>query len=202
LRKNSKNEFSGKFAYIRALCIGKTKSIDSLEIALKQVVAKYPEDAVSNSAKAMLDAIQKAKNPVAAKDSVVSVADPNLYKITDSTEHYWAVTIPQNRGDINAFKIKVSNLNKQYFGPENYQMQTMMLGTETVVLVKMFKNKTEALSYNDFMVKKQDLFSDLQKQSISVFCISVENMIMLIKKKNIPDYKLFYNTNYSGKKPS
>lgn len=202
LRKYSKNEFSGKFAYIRALCIGKTKTVDSLEIALKQVVAKYPEDAVSTSAKAMLDAIQKAKNPGVAKDSVVVAAiDPNTYKVKDSTEHYWVVSIPQNRGDVNAFKVKLSNLNKQYFSLENYQIQTMVISTETLVLVKMFKNKGDVVSYNDFIVNKPDIFSGLQKQSISVFCISSDNMILLLKKKVIADYKKFHEANYVTKKP-
>ena len=34
---------------------------------------------------------------------------------------------------------------------------------------------------------------DLQKENISVFCISEDNMILLIKKKNIEEYKTFFN---------
>ena len=203
LRKYSKNDFSAKFAYIRALCIGKTNSIDSLETALKQVVAKYPEDPVAASSAAMLDAIQKAKNPTTAKDSTVVTFDPNAYKVADSTEHYWVVSIPQNRGDVNAFKMKLSNLNKQYFSLEKYQIQTMVIGTETVVLVKMFPNKAAAMSYNTFVIKKYDTFSDLQQQVMSVFTISVDNLIKLISTKNIPEYKAFYTAKYlGGKNPS
>jgi hypothetical protein len=57
------------------------------------------------------------------------------------------------------------------------------------------------LSYNDFISKKTEVFADLQKENISVFGISEDNMILLIKKKNIEEYKTFFNANYVAKKP-
>jgi hypothetical protein len=57
------------------------------------------------------------------------------------------------------------------------------------------------LSYNDFILKKTEVFADLQKENINVFGISEDNMILLIKKKNIEEYKTFFNANYVAKKP-
>jgi tetratricopeptide (TPR) repeat protein len=204
LRKYSKNEFTPKFAYLRALCISRTQPLDSTERALKLVVAKYPDDAVYTPAKAMLDAIQKAKNPNAAVVDTNKVKpvvmDPDAYKVRDSIEHYWVVVIPQNRGEVSKFKIKLSDFNTQYFSGKKYLAQTLIIGTETVVFLKTFDNKEDVLSYSDFIMKKPDVFADLQKEVMSVFSISTDNMVKLIKRKNIAEYKAFYNANYVPKK--
>ncbi len=44
--KFGKNDFAPKFAFIKAMCIGKLKGVDSLELALKQVQVYYPKDGV------------------------------------------------------------------------------------------------------------------------------------------------------------
>lgn len=199
LRKYSKNEFTPRFAYLRALSIGKLQTIDSLETALKIVTVKYPDDPVAVPAKAMLEAINKKKG-ITTTDTIKTPADPNAYKLADSTEHYWVICIPQNRGDVNKFKIKLSDFNNQYFSTKKYQSQTLIIGTETVVFLKSFQNKEDALSYDEFIKTKPEIFSDLQKEVMRVFCISVDNMILLIKKKNITEYKAFYDVNYKPKK--
>ncbi len=198
LRKYSKNEFTHKFAYLRALGIGKTQSVDSLEVALKKVVANYPGTEVELPAKAILDAIKKQNKPNSQKDSIINktVIDPDQYQVNDSIPHYWAICIPQNRGNVNSFKIKFSDFNNQYYSVKKYETQTIMLETTTVVLLKTFSNKTDVLSYNDFILKKNELFSDLQLQVVNTFGISESNLILLIKKKNIREYVDFFQKNY------
>lgn len=203
LRKYSKNDYTAKFDYLRALCIGKTQSLDSLEYALKGITQKYPTSDVYAPAKATLDAIQKAKSPnTSLIDSVkIKPVDPDAFKLRDSIAHYWVVCVPQNRGNINAFKTKLSNFNNQFYSIQKYQSQTIMFGTTTVVFLKTFTDKTDVQSYHDFIIKKPEIFEDLQKEVISTFGISEENMILLIKKQNIEDYKTFYNKYYAPKKP-
>ena len=204
LKKYSKNDYSAKFALVRALCIGKTQPVDSLERALKSVIQKYPSTEVDGPAKAMLDAINKAKNPNAAAavdSSKIKAVDPDAFKLKDSTTHYWVVCVPQSRGNVNAFKTKLSNFNNEFYSVKKYQAQTLVLNTTTVVFLKTFTDKTDVLSYNDFILKKTEVFADLQKENISVFGISEDNMILLIKKKNIEEYKTFFNVIYVAKKP-
>jgi tetratricopeptide (TPR) repeat protein len=200
LKKYSKNDFSPKFAYLRALCIGKTQSVDSLELAIKKVIANYSGTEVESSAKAILNAIQNQK-PSSKNDStkIKPVIDPNAYQINDSIPHYWAICIPQNRGNINAFKIKFSDFNNQYYSVKKYETQTIMLETTTVVLLKTFIDKSDAVSYHDFISKKTELFTDLQKEVIRTFPISESNLILLIKKKNIEEYNSFFLNSYLKK---
>ena len=203
LRKYSKNDYTPKFAYLRALCIGKTQPVDSLERALKSIVEKYVGNEIYAPAKALLDAINKTKNVTTPIDSSqIKAIDPDAYKLKDSSAHYWVVCIPQNRGDVNAFKTKLSNFNNQYYSIQKYQSQTLMLETTTLVLLKTFQDKNDVQSYNDFVIKKPELVENLQKEVISIFGISEENLILLLKKKNIEEYKTFYNKNYVNKKPS
>ncbi|MFY8186133.1 MAG: hypothetical protein ACOVLD_08760, partial [Bacteroidia bacterium] len=204
LKKYSKNDYSAKFALVRALCIGKTQTVDSLERALISVIQKYPSTEVDGPAKAMLDAINKAKNPnstAKVDSSKIKAVDPDAFKLKDSTAHYWVVCVPQSRGNVNAFKTKLSNFNNEFYSVKKYQAQTLVLNTITVVFLKTFTDKTDVLSYNDFILKKIEVFADLQKENISVFGISEDNMILLIKKKNIEEYKTFFNANYVAKKP-
>lgn len=193
LKKYSKNDFSAKFAYLRALCIGKTQPVDSLERAIKKVISNFPATEVELPAKTILAAIQNQK-PKTAIDSIKSkpIIDPNAYQTNDSIPHYWVITIPQNRGNANAFKTKLSDFNNQYYSVKKYEMQTLMLETTTLIALKTFINKSDADSYHDFISKKQEIFSDLQKQVVTTFTISESNLILLIKKKNIEEYFNFY----------
>jgi tetratricopeptide (TPR) repeat protein len=200
LKKYSKNDFSAKFAYLRALCIGKTQTVDSLENAIKKVIANYPSTEVELPSKALLAAIQNQK-PKTSADSIKikPIIDPNAYLINDSISHYWVISIPQNRGNANAFKTKLSDFNNQYYSVKKYEIQTIMLETTTVILLKSFTNKSDADSYQDFISKKPELFSELQKEVIRTFTVSESNLILLIKKKNIEEYFTFYQ-NMSLKK--
>ncbi len=190
------NDFSPKFAYLRALCIGKIQTVDSLENALYKVVNSYPSSEVTPAAKAILEVIQKKKNPTATENTKQKTIDENEYTQTDSLPHYWAISIPQNRGNANAFKIKLSDFNNHFYSVKKYEIQTIMLETTTLILLKTFSNKSDVLSYYDFILKKQEIFSDLQIENISTFGISESNLILLIKKKNIEGYKTFFNKNY------
>ena len=67
-----------------------------------------------------------------------------------------------------------------------------MLETTTAILLKTFTNKSDADSYQDFISKKTELFSELQKEVVRTFTISESNLILLIKKKNIEEYFSFY----------
>ena len=63
-----------------------------------------------------------------------------------------------------------------------------------MILLKTFKDKSDADSYHDFISKKTEIFSDLQKEVIRTFSISESNLILLIKKKNIEEYFSFYQS--------
>ena len=71
-----------QFAFIKALCIGRTQDISAFESALVQVTIKYPKDPVKEKAQQMLEMIKKQKNPgyISAADSAAAKVPKFIFK--------------------------------------------------------------------------------------------------------------------------
>src|SRR5204863_464329 len=61
--KFGKNDYAPKFAFIRAMSLGKLKGIDSLDAALKLVQVLYPKDPVTKQAQDILEVIYNMQHP-------------------------------------------------------------------------------------------------------------------------------------------
>ncbi len=203
--KYGKNDFAPRFAYLKALCIGRIQPIDSLEKALRLVTVKYPKDPVYDPAKAMLDLIEKKKNPntLIQKDSIGanSVHLPDTaFTEDENAEHYWVIVVPNGKGDVNKSQAQLSDFHSTYYSASDLQSMVMPIEYTTLITVKAFKGKQNAMGYYNLIITKNDVFKYLQKDNCSMFVISTENLMKMIKKKNIESYKTFFNIHYLGLK--
>jgi hypothetical protein len=82
--KFGKNDFAPKFSFIKAMCIGKLKGADSLEIALKQVQIYYPKDPVSKQAQDILEVLYNLKHP---SETTVAVNKADTFSLDLNSPH-------------------------------------------------------------------------------------------------------------------
>ena len=187
-----------KFAYLKAVSSGYLYGVDSLEKNMTSVVAKYTNSEVYDMAKTTLDVIKKYKNSYSAADTLTAKDLPETtYKSNDKSAHYFIVVL-SNTKDIEPVKNKLSDLNKEYFSNNNYELVNMPKDDKTMITIRTFLNKDDVMGYYNFILTKPDLFNGMDKKSYSLIGITTENIGVLLKTGNFDEYKAFFDAKYLG----
>lgn len=190
----SKSALMPQFTFLKALCIGRTQDINSFEGALVNVTLKYPKEPVREKAQQILDAIKKQKNP-SLKDSTATVAQKYIF--SETGDYYWVVIIKNGKGNVNAFKEKLSDINSQTYSIQELSITSMFLDTQQqLVSVKTFNGKKPAMDYYTFMKTNAYLYSDIEAGAYQSFIISSENYTTFYKDKNVEEYQQFFTQNF------
>ncbi len=194
----SKNYLMPQFSFLKALCIGRTQTIDEFERALIQVTVKYPKEPVKEKAQEMLDMIAKQKNPsLSPTAQAADTVKKEKFKFTEDGDYYWVTIVTNNKGDINQFKTSLSDLNGQSFSLLNLSINSIFLDiNHQLISVKKFDGKGKAMDYYQFMKEQPDLFSVLTPGEYTTFVISEENYAPFYKDKNIEEYNAFFTQNF------
>lgn len=189
----TKSALMPKFAFLKALCIGRTQDIKSFEGALVNVTMKYPKDPVKEKAQEILDAIKKQS--AVSKDSIAAPAQKYIFN--ESGDYYWVIIVNNGKGNMTKFKEKLSDINSQTFGIQELAITSLFLDADhQLVSVKTFNGKKAAMDYYSFMKNNAYLYSDLEKGTYQTFVISSENYSIFYKDKNIDDYQQFFSQNF------
>ena len=198
--KYGKGKLTPKFAYLRALSSGYLYGIDSLEKSMATVVIKYQKTEVYDMAKATLDAIKKQKQTFSAADTLTSKDLPTTtFKVDDKAPHYFMVILNVTK-DIEKLKNKISDMNKEYFSTNNYDLTSIPKDEKTMITVRTFKDRDDAMGYYNFIQTKPDVFAGIDKKNYSLIVITTDNVGALLKTGNFDEYKVFFEAKYLGVK--
>ena len=195
-----------RFLYLKALCTGKTKSIDEFENALKKVVLLSPESETGKAAQNTLDFLaKKNSNTVSQNESTNNTnitsnktsAPTSNYKINESDFHFFIILVDAKSGDINQLRNQISDHNKKYYSLEKLNITNILFNNNIqMITVSNFKNKETGMIYFNTVEKNNNLNTTLQKLNANKFIISAENYSIFYKQKDIENYKQFFNKNY------
>ena len=198
--KYGKTKLTPKFAYLRALSSGYLYGIDSLEKNLTNVVVKYQSSEVYDMAKTTLDLIKKQRLSYVPPDTMTEKDLPaTTFKVDDKATHYCMIIL-SNTKDIEHIKNKVSDLNRDYFGTNNYEVISLPKDDKTMITIRTFTNKDDAMGYYRFLLTKPDIFTGIDKKNYSIIAITTDNVGALLKIGNFDEYNFFFNAKYLGLK--
>lgn len=194
------NDYTAKFAFLKAMSEGYLFGIDSLEKGLIHVTAKYTKSEVYEPAKAMLDAVKKQKKTYSPLDTLKDPANlpPTLYAFNETAPHYCLIVLHQTKL-VNTLKESISDFNSQYFSTNKYELVTLPKGDKIFINIRTFKNKDDAMEYYTFLNTRQaEVFSGIDKKDYQIFVITPENVTVLLSRQDVEEYKAFFNAKYIG----
>lgn len=203
--KFGKNDFSARFAFIKAICIGKLKGVDSLESSLKQLQALYPKDPTATEAQNILQIIYRLKHPSEATatttNTSTTVMATDSFNLDLNEEHYVIAVYPDNAEIASAFNTNISNFHGEFYTNDNLSVVSSLFGaTDQIVCVKKFKNAENAKNYITNLTIDKTVFSGKVKlEQFTVMAISSSNYPKFFKKKQVSYYKPFYEDHYLKK---
>jgi tetratricopeptide (TPR) repeat protein len=187
-----------KVEFFKAICGGKLKGLDTLEMNLKKYIALYPKSELKDRANELLLAINKLKTQKTdANSQEEEKAASTPYTLDANALHYFIIVLPDEPKMVSNVKSKIDAFNKNYYSNDEFSITSNIFTQgKQIILVKSFGNSEKAKQYFNNFVNDEEILNDFPKNEFEFFIISDENYKTLIKEKNLNEYKSFFELNY------
>ncbi len=195
------NPLMPRFSLLHAMCIGNLEGKEKYIEALKQVIAKHPEEPEAKTAREMLRNLGERVNtgPGQSRNLPTSEGQVGNYKAADDQLHY-VIVVFKNKVSLNDAKVGVSDYNTKYHSQDKLRMNNIYLGTgdnrHPIVAIRRFKDKADAMDYYDGVQKNKKDFLDRDTFDYELLAVGQSNYRELLKSKNLEDYRTFFELNY------
>ena len=195
-----------RFEYLKALSIGKIEVVDSLVAGMQRIMTKYPKSPVRPLAQKVLDYLKNQRNskgePIVTDSTALPEATSKLYTFNPNSIHFFILIADNNRVDVNALKVKISDFNSKYHGLEPLQVNSLLLdGPQEMITVNNFDNDEKAMDYFISIQNNPYIFTKLENTGgYSDFVISADNYPIFYRSKDIKQYLRFFEKYYPVKK--
>jgi hypothetical protein len=195
-------ELAPRFAYLKAISIGKIDVIDSLVSQLKMIILKYPFSEINTLSQGILASIVK-DNPELKDESMIFTEEvvpeetASPYKLNPGGQHMFMIVADSKEIRLNPFKVKLSDYNLKYYSIENLTINSLVLDNEHyLITIGNFNNSAKAKDYFDAITLSEYVYADLKPETFHNFVISMENYPVFFKEKDIGGYSKFFEKNY------
>ncbi len=186
-----------RFEYLRALSIGKIDIVDSLQVALEKLVAKYPDSEVTPLAQNILNYLKNPADSTTTTKEAEEIIDVSIYSFNPDSKQIFALVINDENVNINALKVRISDFNQKYYNLENLSITNILLNSTThFVMVGNFATISDAMNYYNAIMANEYVFANLNKEEFSGFAIAQENYPVFYKDKDVKKYLAFFKKNY------
>jgi len=191
-----------RFAYLRAMALGKIEIIDSLVVALQKIVKDYPKSSVRPLALNALNYLNEQHKGQVGQiitDTLI-LEDPGqkLYTSTPNSIHFYLLIVDGSKIDVNALRIKISDFNARAYASFDLQVNSILLENDLEMInISNFTDGAQALDYLKSIRSSRYVFTKLENVgAYSDFIISVENYPVFYRSKNVALYQRFFERNY------
>jgi tetratricopeptide (TPR) repeat protein len=189
-------ELLAKFEYLRALSLGKIEVIDSLQVALENMVKKYPTSEVTPLAQNILDYLTGPIDTTSTTEPEVKF-DVSMYEFDPKSKQLFALVVNGQKVNINALKVRISDFNIKFYSLDNLSITSILLDKIThFIMVGNFETKKEAMRYYNALMSNEYVFANLDQEQYNGFVLAQENYPVFYKDKDVEKYLAFFKQNY------
>lgn len=195
INTDTANPYLYKYYLLKAFATSKSNigGVAAVEKPLRELVRIAPTSEEGIQAKMYLGVIDGGGKIV--KDDVVKKVN---YKKNTNSPHYFVLIFPNDAGDINPVKNKISNFNTAYFKKDNLKLSNGIIGNDKeTIKIKTFENETKAMIYlKAFGTKSSEGVLDSIAKDFEYFIVSKENQILFMKNYDLEGYIKYFKENY------
>ncbi len=183
-----------KFAFLRALSIGRTRDIKTFTDALFDILSAYPQTEVAENVKNILVYLDK-EHPDLKEEHEKEIAI-ELYEFSENLEHLFALVVSKET-NVNQLMFNIINFNIDNYDKLNLKVESSELNAnQDIVTVISFRNKNESLDYYKKAAFNDDVFMDVRKDGVNTMVISAKNLKVLKDDKSVERYLKFFEEYY------
>lgn len=207
LANYSNQELSPKFAFIRAVSLGKTENQDTMKVELNKLIAEYPNSDVVDYARRLLgegkqgtSATRPGETVSTGDEKSVKQADFSMYKYNPKATHFYALIVDGTSVNVYGTKVRISDFNIKNYSVESLQVNSVLLdNSRQMITISSFNDLEKAFRYYNGIKNDEYVFSGFKDAEYEQFLISAENYPIFFKEKNTEAYKQFFEKNYLKK---
>ena len=195
----AENPLQARFDLLAAMATGKLDGEQAYKNALNQVITRHPDTDEQRTAREILRILGGASARLPGRNTKTTASGESNFKMNENQVHFIIVAFDPGV-NLNAAKIALSDFNKKYNRSQRLSISNVFLGTNSdnripMLIVRRFKNSSEAMSYYDGAVKNAQ---DFVKEEVNydVFAISLNNYREILRSKVVEPYKSFFEENY------
>jgi tetratricopeptide (TPR) repeat protein len=199
LSKYQDKEFRPKFAYLRALAVGRTQDVNSFESSLRDVVTNYPLDPVKTEAQYLLDYIKKQRGDSTGfiDNSKTNTDALTMFNMAPDSSHIYLLVLTNKKVKVNEVKTLVSDFNTEFFSLMDLKIESRFLNDSTqMILVRKFNNQPYATTYFNAIKGDKKALALLGAGDYLPVIITNDNLAIVQKQKTIANYKVFFKDKY------
>lgn len=190
-----------RFDFMRAVSIGKLEVLDSMAVALNELVLKYQQSPVtplavnilrqlSSQYQVRVEIPEEMRNP--ALDQPKS---PYTYEAT--AQHMVMIITQANNVKTDPLKVRVSDFNTRFFSLGKLTIKNLMLdNSRSLITVGNFANAAEATDYYETLAGNDYVFGNISRTDYELFPVSMANYPVFYREKDVEQYKKFWLNSY------
>ena len=124
--------------------------------------------------------------------------DQSHYTLNLNQTHIFVLTMEADQSAENKnLTAELENFHQQYYPNQRLRTGNISFTREnTIIIISPFTNAEKALEYREEFLNSFNLDSVSEELKMSSFVISIENFQQLNKRKDIEEYKAFYQESY------
>ncbi len=205
LANYSDEKYTPRFAYLRAVSIGKTESLDAMKEDLNRLIQDYPNSDMVDLAQRILGKSDESKkllgdSTMTKEGEASKQLDYSMYKYNPSATHFYALIVDGTSVNVYGTKVRITDFNTKNYSVEDLKVNSVLLDNNRhLVTVNSFKELSKAMRYYKGLKDDTYVFSGFQPGTYDQFLISAENYPVFFKEKNTEAYKAFFEKNYLNK---
>uniref|UniRef100_UPI0013914F21 type IX secretion system periplasmic lipoprotein PorW/SprE n=1 Tax=Cyclobacterium roseum TaxID=2666137 RepID=UPI0013914F21 len=197
------------------LIAGKLESVDRYKERLHSFLQNAEDEPLRDFAEKLLEAVSEDDEAVASseeealpgeetvaadqdQDQQVPEEEASPYKANASQTHIFILPLDEdmaeNSGDLTA---ALESFHAENFSIERLRTGTIAITRETkILIISPFPNAEKSLNYRETFLSSFNSDSLPEEQKNSSFVISIENFQQLNKRKDLEEYRSFYEQAY------
>ena len=139
----------------------------------------------------------KDPNDTTSTKKPEEVIDVSIYEFNPNSKQIFALVVADNKININALKVRISDFNKKYYSLVNLSITNILLDASThFVMVGNFTTIDEAMTYYNAIISNEYVYANLTEEDYDGFVIAQENYPVFYKDKDVKKYLTFFRKNY------
>lgn len=192
-----------RFDFLRAVAKGRMETIDSLAVAMEQIVKTYPTHPVATPAAAILRNLNKEYGmeievPALPGDTLQqNQEDQGIYEFAENTPHLVVLVFGVDKTRIDPLKVRLSDFNGKEFKSTQLIIKSLMLDNDrNLITVGNFENASAAFNYRIALMQSDYVFGGLKLDDFYIAPISLTNYPSFYRLKDTGQYEKFWKKHY------
>jgi tetratricopeptide (TPR) repeat protein len=180
--------FASKFALLKALCIGKTASIEDFKKALTLVTTEFPKEPAKETAQEILASMNKLGSAIADPQKV---EDKSYYH--EDRKQAVVMQVGNNTTVFGNLRLGIVDYNLKYYSLKGYAIKDFIIGANDFGLqIKTFYDAKEADAFIESAKKDKNIGPLVNTAGVRIFSIDEEHLLDIITAEAENAYILEY----------